>query len=71
MAPTTAQKERDWPESHLGVRQTLLDQVTATETSDSDSLKPHHCKIQWNCISSSELRFARVPLQVLSCPLKG
>lgn len=39
MAPTTAQKEKDWPESHLGVRQTLLHQVTATETLNNGSLK--------------------------------
>lgn len=40
MAPTTAQKERDWPESHLGVRQTLQHQVTTTEILNNDSLKP-------------------------------
>lgn len=40
MAPTTAQKERDWPEAHLGVRETLLHQVTTKETLNNDSLKP-------------------------------
>lgn len=33
--------------------------------------KAQHCKMQWKWISSSELRFASDPLQMLSCPLKG
>lgn len=67
MAPTTAQKKIDCPESHRGVRETLLHQVTATETLNS---KPQHCKIKWNWISSAT-EICQGPLASALLPSQG